>query len=198
VRFIALNSQDTPHDLSDENGKIIYNSMLHFGFLQEQLNWLANVALDVPDKDWSVVICSHACPMYNCNVWAKEKHYNYSLATGILNAFRKHTSFQAKCEYELPEFNAEVNVDFTGKGGNVIVWLGGHTHRDRLKEVDGIMCMEIDTDSMQSAGRSTYDRVERSERTNAIDVLTICPNEKKVYVTRIGAGPDREFTYETF
>ena len=199
VRFIALNSQDTPNDDVDEEGKIIHNGMLNFGFMQEQLDWLANVALDVPDKSWSVILCSHACPVYGFNeCWEKEKHYNYSLATGILNAFRKHTSFKGELTHPDAAFDAKVDCDFTGKGGNVIVWLGGHTHRDRLKEVDGIMCMEIDTDSMQSAGRSEYDRVECSYRTNAIDILTVHPHEHKVFVTRVGAGPDREFTYEVF
>ena len=198
VRFIALNSQDVPNDKHDEEGKVIYSSMLNFGFLQEQLDWLVNIALDVPDKEWSVVLCSHACPIYGGDVWDKEKHYNYPLALGILNAFRKHEKFQGETNFPDPLFNAKVDCDFTGKGGNVIVWLGGHTHRDRLKEVEGIVCMEIDTDSMQSAGRSEYDRVERSYRTNAIDILTIYPDQKKVYVTRVGAGPDREFTYETF
>lgn len=192
TRFIVLDSQDTPSDETLPDGKIKYNSMLHFGFLQDQLEWFANVALAVPDKDWNVVVCSHATPSYRGDS-ERESVYNYDVALGIVDAFRKRTAYNGVGSHPDPVFAVNVAVDFTGRGGNFVAWLGGHTHHDEISTENGIVCVVTESDSTESKGH-----IRGTDTEQAFDILTICPEEKKVYITRIGNGSDREFTYETF
>lgn len=192
TRFVVLDSQDTPSDEELPDGKIKYNAMLHFGFLQEQIDWFANVALDVPDSDWNVIVCSHANPAYRGDS-ARESVYNYDVMLGIINAFRKHTAYKGEGSHANPIFKVSADVDFTGKGGNFIAWLGGHTHRDAISLEEGVVCISTQSDCAQAAAH-----IKGTDTEQAFDIFTICPDEKKVYVTRIGEGPDREFTYETF
>lgn len=197
TRFVVLNSQDVPsyEPLPDKTAK--YNSMSHFGFLQEQMDWFVNVALQVPDKDWNVIVCSHVHISYKKEA-DHEKVYNMDVMRGIVDAFRKHTTYQGESHNEDSAFDVKVDVDFTGKGGNFVAWLGGHTHRDVILDCGGIVCVETTTDSKQNKEMNKIDTFMYSEHAQAFDVFTISPNEKKVYITRIGIGENREFTYETF
>lgn len=189
VRYIVLNGQDVPSDEIDERGYAKYNAMLHFGFLQKQIEWFAHVALQVPSREWSVIACSHASPS---GVKVEKEYYNYSLMTGVLNAFQKGNVYQGETVLENPLFNAKISVDFTNKGGNVIAWLGGHTHKDAINVEDGIVCINTAADT---AYISLYpDRMGTTEE-QAIDVFVIDTKKRKGDIVRIGKGEDRVFTY---
>ena len=197
IRYIVLNSHDTPSDEKTEEGFAKYNTMRYFGFLQKQIDWFANVALNVPDKTWSVVVCSHATYVGAQN---EEHEFNYALMAGVINAFKKHTRFSGKTEYDDPLLNAEISVDFTGKGGNFVAWLGGHVHINRITILDGITYVETASDASYEAYLQTGKRGKIQE--HAFSVFTIDPVKHKVYVTRIGKGDgdseDKEFEYEVF
>lgn len=198
MRYIVLSSQDVPHSEHDENGKVIFNKMRCYGFLQKQIDWFANVALDVPDKEWHVVCCSHA--LVTCKIQPEEGEirYNYDLMNGIINAFKKHTKFSGETSFENSLFNASVSVDFTGRGGVFVAWLGGHTHRDNIKVVDGIVNVSLMNDSCQNPNMAELPHVKITTNEQAVDIFTVNKKTKTVHVTRIGAGEDREFTYEVF
>jgi hypothetical protein len=193
IRYIVLNSQNVPNDEKTEEGYAKYNRMRHFGFLQKQVNWFANVALAVPDNTWSVVVCSHATYFGAKN---EENVYNYDLMMKVINAFQKHTSYAGKSEHENPLFNAEVAVDFTGKGGNFVAWLGGHRHKDHINVLDGITFVDVTTDASYENYMKLGKRGKIDE--HAFDVFTIDTKAHKVSITRIGGGEDREFEYEVF
>ena len=189
VRYIVLNGQDVPNDEIDERGYAKYNAMLCFGFLQKQIEWFANVALVMPSPNWSVIVCSHASPN---GVKVEERSYNYSLMTGVLKAFQGGTTFKSETVQENPLFNARISVDFTGKGGNVIAWLGGHTHKDAIAVENGIVCVDTTTDS---AFVSLYPEKAGTTAEQAFDVFVINRNKRKGKIIRIGVGEDREFVY---
>ncbi len=195
VRYIVLNCQNVPNDEKTEKGYAKYNRMLHFGFLQKQINWFANVALAVPDSTWSVVVCSHAT-YYGALEEDHAFNYNYDLMMNVINAFKKHTSYTGKTQHENPLFNAEISVDFTGKGGNFVAWLGGHRHDDHINVLDGITLVDVATDASYENYKKLGKRGKIEE--HAFDVFTIDTKLHKVYVTRIGGGEDREFDYEVF
>ena len=192
TRHIVLNTHDTPSDAVGADGFAVYNKFRLTGFRQEQLTWFAEVALQVPDREWTVVLCSHE----SIGVDPGCVFYNQELILGILNAFHRHTVYCADNRYEdVTGYDARVAVDFTGKGGDFAVWVGGHTHRDDARIPEGILVVCSTSDSMVSA-RGT--RQENTVTEQAFDIFTIDKTAHKIYVTRIGAGDDREFTYDVF
>ena len=193
VRYIVLNSQNVPNDDKTEEGYAKYNRMRNFGFLQKQVNWFANVALAVPDSSWNVVVCSHSTYF---GAKGEDNFYNYDLMINIINAFKKHTAYAGKTEHTNPLFNAEIRVDFTGKGGNFVAWLGGHRHSDHINTLDGVTFVDTTTDASYENYKKLGKRGKIEE--HAFDVFTIDTKAHKVFVTRIGGGKDREFEYEVF
>lgn len=190
VRHIVLNSHDLPSDEQLEQGGAKPDKFRLVGFREEQLNWFANVALDVPSPEWTVVLCSHESTSENLEM----EMYNVELLLGIINAFRKHTAYQATTAYEdVGGFDATVNVDFTGRGGDFAAWVGGHRHKDDYELRDGILAICTLNDCIYGPGREENTLTEQ-----AFDVFTIDKNAHKLYVTRIGAGEDREFTYDVW
>ena len=189
MRYIVLNSQDVPNEEKTAEGYAKYNVMRHFGFLQKQIEWFAHVALAVPDSEWNVVVCSHATPV---GAEKEQTVYNYDLILGVIDAFKKHALYQAKNEYGNPLFNASVAVDFTNRGGNFVAWLGGHRHKDDINEIGGVVCVDTTTDAAYVGANP--DKIG-SIKEQAFDVLTIDTKKRRAYMTRIGTGLDREFSY---
>lgn len=193
MRYIVLNTHDIPSDEKDENGFAKYNSFRLFCIREPQLQWLALVALDVPDKDWSVALCSHENP----NV-ISQKHLtrNNPILTGIINAFQNHTHFSMKTQFDDQPFcNAEIDVDYTEKGGNFIAWLGGHEHKDILQTIDNIVCVTTRNDAVRLDGGSAPERIIGTNTEHSFDVFLIDKQNRKGTIIRVGYGEDREFTY---
>ena len=185
VRYIGLDTHDVPSDALMEDGHPVYPKFTTTGYGQKQVEWFAHVALQVPSDQWTVVLCTH-------EPFEEGHHYNHRLIVGVVDAFRKHTRYEGETDYEdIPGFRARVSVDFTGKGGDFAVWLGGHTHKDIVRYQDGILTMSIASDA----------RVKKDEGTTqeqAFDIFTIDKKNHRILITRIGYGQDRELEYEVF
>jgi len=184
MRYIVLDSHDTPNDDLLEDGLPVYPKMTSLGFRQEQISWFANVALKVPASDWTVVLCTHETVIGD-----NEVYFNRDLVLGLIDAFRKHTAFEGTSSCSKPLYNASVSADFTGAGGNFAVWVGGHTHRNLEQHPNGILLLTTASDSFNAIGT-----IEEQ----AFDIFTINKKTHKLYATRIGRGESREFSYDVF
>ena len=190
LRHITLNTHDTPSDEIGPDGFAVYNKFRLTGFRQDQLTWLAEIALQVPGKDWTVVLCTHEALQHN-----KEFYYNTDLLLGIINAFRKHTAFRGSTHYdEITGYDAAVSVDFTDKGGDFAIWVGGHWHKDLYQIRDGVIAISCESDSLVSVPNGEIGTTDEQ----AFDMFTIDKTAHKIHITRIGRGADREFTYDVF
>ncbi len=188
IRFITLNTHVKWTDELDEKGISKCDIFRTCGVMQEQIDWFASIALDVPSTDWTVVIASHE-PLW-------EGWTNSDVLLGIVNAFRNHTVFETHKSFESrPYFNAHTRVDFTGRGGDVAIWIAGHTHADNAQYVDGILATATVNDSMHNSANSPFVHVKGTVTEQAIDIFTVDKKARKVYITRVGAGEDREFDY---
>ena len=194
MRYIVLNTHDVPSDETDEMGRAVYNTFRMFCIRETQLKWFAQTALSLPERDWSVVLCSHE------NATAKPHHKtrNHSLILGIINAFRRGEKFEGKTAFDdQPYLNAEISVDYTGRGGTFVAWVAGHVHEDKLVEEDGVISIATSNDSYGSAAGFLPPHEENTITEHTFDVFTVDKTRKKVYVTRIGGvGTDREFYYQ--
>ncbi len=189
IRYIVLNSHDTPNDDVKPDGFPMYPKMRCVGFGQTQLRWFAETALDVPTPDsgadvpWTVVLCTHE------SVCGDEEYFNREIVLGLIDAFRKHTVYEGRSDCTDPAYNASVCADFTGRGGDFAVWVGGHTHRDMEQNADGILLLTTASDSFNDIGNTDE---------QCFDIFTVNKAEHTICATRIGRGEDRAFTYEVY
>lgn len=193
VRYIVLNSHDIVSEEITQEGHAKHNRMRNYGFLQTQIDWLVNEALQVPNSDWFVVVCSHAGRIILTDE-NEPNEYNYSLVTKIFKAFNDHTKFEGEETHEQSWRNAKVSVDFTGKGGNFVAWFSGHSHADNIRKYEGITFVETTTDASYVAWKKTPG-IRGTTNEHAFDVFTIDKTAKKVYATRFGKGEDRTFEF---
>lgn len=193
IRYIVLNTHDVPTDEKDEDGFAKYNSFRLFCIRQEQLEWFAHVALNVPSQEWSVVLCSHE----NAATRAyQHRTHNNPLLVGIINAFKNHTSFSMKTQFEDEPFcDAEISVDYTDKGGNFIAWISGHDHKDKLEVIDDITCIITLHDAVRQDGGSYPTRILGTNTEHSFDVFLVDKAKRECKIVRVGYGEDREFTY---
>lgn len=189
MRLVVLNCFDVPSDETNEDGSAKYNKMGIEGYRQEQIDWFANVALNVPSPEWTVVVCSHTNPA------GGGKAYNSDVMFGIIDAFRNGRKFEMATEYPIDGYNAKISVDYTGRGGEFAVWVCGHTHYDNDVTVNGTLCTATISDWHHQSARLTFKREVGTITEQAFDVFTIDPVNHKISITRIGAGEDREFYY---
>src|SRR5690606_18459971 len=57
IRVVIINTNDVPYIL--DNGVPRYKQLNTLGLRHEQLNWLANKALQLPFNDWHVIVFGH-------------------------------------------------------------------------------------------------------------------------------------------
>lgn len=189
IRYIVLNCIDIPYVKVGEG--LQYKGMDTWVFRQEQLNWFANVALDVPNSDWSVVVCSHV-PINQGLI------INDHIFMNILQAFNDKTQYQGESLSSVnDDFKLSINVDYTSKGGNAICWVCGHTHQDKFITLPSnitykVLCTLNDSLNVQS-GEAT--KIKGTDTEQAFDIFTINKETRTVNITRIGAGENRSFTY---
>lgn len=152
----------------------------------EQIEWLANIVFNESDKSKTLVFVSHQ-PITNnfhSNIYADTAHAIQNLLIEKIN-----------------------------EGWNVVGWFSGHIHADRIYQTDHTDNTEANDQTTVSlpwktvticsdhTGISRDDDMIRdiyadSAETHAIDFVTINKTERKVNITRLGIGEDREYSYQ--
>ena len=154
----------------------------------KQLSWFKNVALSFNGGGWGVVIISHV-PITN--------HYEQS------NIGNNNAVISTLQNY--------INSSNANKA-DIIGWFSGHIHRDRIYtgvsvnddddsvgEYMGFRQVTITSDHTAIAypvgGSPTTHPIDDSDKSHAIDFVTINKDTKTVNITRLGIGEDRSYTY---
>ena len=165
VRFIVMNT----------NGGNVDNT---------QLIWLQNTALTFNNSGWAVVFISHQ-PISN--------HYHANISNAA-------------------EVRAIIQNYINGSASNkadIVGWFSGHIHKDRIytgvatNTTDdaegaemGFTQITITSDNTSIAyDDTTKHTVSNDNQSHAIDFITINKATKKVNITRLGIGEDREYSY---
>lgn len=193
VRLIWLNSFDLPYTLNSD-GTYKYNFLTQSGYQNQQLTWLANQALMLPDNTWQVMIFTH-CPLPGTFEVAAGQpqlsQYNSDVLVGIINAFQSGTKYsQADASRALP---INVTCDYTSQGKAVVIGLfSGHIHRDGQITYDGINCVETAC-SLCHAG--DIGRIKDTITEDCWDIFSVDTGNRKIHAYRFGYGTDRDLTY---
>lgn len=192
VRFIILNSHFAGEYAKSENGWEVNDRFAISCYGQEQLDWLANVALDMPDG-YGAMIAAHVPPNIEYTV-------DKAQLIGIVNAYCNKTAFSGSYTEGVDGWsNSTIEVDFTGAKGEIIAMFAGHVHGDSI-DVETMACPIITILSAGATANEPY--VENAPIRNfgtdtetSFDVVTINRRTRTIYLIRVGAGDDRTIQY---
>lgn len=186
VRYISLNCHDIPY-ISEDGVNYKFSGFSQANYSNKQLNWVANVALNLEGKEDYLVIPIGHSPLNSTGIIdADAQPANSNIMYSIFKAFVEGAAYNYTGSNKYDNYN--VNVDFTGKNGIIPVHHFGHTHRDNYA---------VNTFNMYNAinlnkNISTH---ANGENEFTFNIVTIDKNSRKVYITRHGNGEDFEFSY---
>lgn len=176
VRFIILNTHMT---------RTAVNS---FAFGDQQLNWLVDKALSFADAGWSVVFVAHV----PCNMVQ-----DFTVFQGILNAFYNGSAYTGSYGTAgAPEY-VSVSCNYVGKHtADLIGYFCGHVHEDRIV-TGSLPCavVSILSDAMLPFEEGSQLRTSGTADEHVLDFVTVDKDSRMVYLTRLGAGENRSFSY---
>lgn len=192
IRHIFLNSHTDGNGSNDSNGHAVYNPMKNFVYGKEQLEWLIDVLSNANGKD--IVVYGH--PLISQSA-------DGTLLAGILNAYNNKTSYSnsltVSAEYwgtDAEYTNISVNANFANVTGEVIAYFHGHNHKDNIDATSYTFpSIGITTAGGDVRDSNPVERVVGTATETALDIVTIDKLNRKIYMTRIGAGADRECSY---
>ena len=153
-----------------------------------QIAWLLNAFKEIP-ADYKVVVIGHGFIADNMTAFRS----SYAPIAAALDAVKAKTAYvYNNVTYD---YSTLSNVD-------VMCMITGHTHIDgSITTTGGIPCICTTTDSYAQNYElvdGTPTQVERTKGTvdeQAFDVYQFDFTNRKIYVTRIGYGSNREFSY---
>jgi hypothetical protein len=104
------------------------------GYQEEQIDWLANVALQNVPEDYTTVIVGHihADAMKDSvdedNIYG-DHYYNVDLVNQVINDFMRGTSSMVTSNTK--NWEVSVKSDFTSQGKRIMAgYIHGHQHQD--------------------------------------------------------------------
>lgn len=196
VRFIMLNSQTNGDGSLNSDGNVIYNAQKNSVYGTEQLIWLSEIALNMPD-DWIAIIMAHA-PLN----WSKDG----VLLAGIITAYNGRTSYSGTANAfdtywgsgvtDTTYTQISVSVDFTESKGEIAAFFHGHVHKDGIDSTAyPFPCLSITTAGGDVRDTNPQERIPGTSTETAMDIVTLDMENRKIYTTRLGVGSDRQISY---
>ena len=163
--------------------RIITIDALDWSHYEKQKKWICKVLDEIKEKeDWGIIIISHYLPTHSS--------FKGSGGGKIDEVVKPIFAYANKTTYN--------SYNFTTAKCQIMFIACGHTHWDNLAKVNNVNIFSSVNDSMRV---ETYEGLTAPTKTLgtitecSFEVITIDKKLRKVYLTKIGAGEDREFTY---
>lgn len=196
IRYVVINPVWNVWAGNASDGFVtdIQHSFFHNAFIgQAQFNWLTDIALNV-QTGWNIIILTHVVPDGTDARYFKD----YQLFNAIVNAFNNKTAVNQSYTGAETFQNSSVNKDFSGTNGEIIAIFGGHKHADSVNTTS-LSCPMITVTTCGAywdiRDENPPVRTAQTDTEFAFDVVTIDKTARKIYLTRVGAGSDREVDY---
>lgn len=201
TRFIVLNSHFGGKYAEDENGWAVNNRFATSCYGQAQLEWLANVALDMPEGYGAVLTCHTPPRPVN---GATTAGIDSAQLNGIINAYCGRTTFTGSCTAGVDGWsNSDISVDFTDAKGEIIALFAGHIHWDTV-DTTALACplitiisagAPVNTVNLADGESAPVRYPWGTDQETSFDIVTINRETRTIYCTRVGAGEDREVSF---
>lgn len=189
TRFIFLNTNNTPPYEKNEDGTAAYDRFHASCLCQEQYDWFITVALDMPEG-------------YTACIFGHEPYPgDYVQLVGIVDAYNNKGTFSNTfTDSDNTWRNSTVSVNFANAKGEIAGVFAGHTHLSEMRYTGNnpmySTCPLITTtNSVGGVVRDGTTRKDGEDTEFAMDVVTLDKANHTIYVTRLGAGVDREVSY---
>ena len=166
---------------------IQHNFMVTPMFGPQQLQWFAEEALDMP-PEYAAIIITHYAP--------EAKDFN--VFKGIVDAFNNQTVYRGQYIGAEEWQSTRIAVNYENAYGEIIALFQGHKHMDAENDFfDTIPCINVTTTGAYWAvnDENAENRVKGTATEFALDAVVIDRTNRKIYLTRIGAGDDRVISY---
>ncbi len=196
IRYICLDSVDIPF-IYDENGKLKYHGQWMFSMSQKQIDWLVNTALKFEEDGWGIIFVLHGVPYPSADREKLTNLFKYiTVVMDIADAYKKGEDIQK--DYYDGDMKNHVDAEFSKyKRGEMISFIVGDHHADVVEySKAGIPYIFTANAVMYYSGAHTA--VPRTDGTKSeilFDVMTLDKKDRKIYITRMGAGSDRIVEY---
>lgn len=195
TRFIVLNSQFGGEYSENANGHAVNNRFGTSCYGQAQLDWFADVALDMP-SGYGAIIFTHVPPRA-VNGATTPYTVDYAQFNGIINAYCNKTTYSGSFSGVAGWTSNNVSVDFSNAQGEIIALFAGHIHEDTI-DTETLECPIITVTAGGAPSNNDeqiYNRPYGTGLETSFDVVTINRATKMIYCTRVGAGSDRAVSY---
>ena len=155
-----------------------------FGFGNVQLNWLAEHALALPGAGWHLVFVCHIPP-------DDTRIRDGAALLDLLTAYENGGAYHVTSGTEGDGDYVSVSGNFAGSyAGEIIGFFCGSTGTDSIgSAANGFRVLTIRPAVCRDAG------VAGTSVEYAMDVVTMEPGARMMYLTRLGAGSNRSFDY---
>lgn len=195
TRHIVLNCIDIPYILN-ENGNPKYEGQYTVGYREDQLKWFIEKLETSENKD--IFLYQH---VQFGDTYKKENEmsrYNEDEIMKIIDDFN-NKKIHKSSRTDNPDFNYNVEGDFTRTTGKVVYGMYGHYHNDAITELNGVQYIttgsSVPVERKWRGSGLLADRTLHTLQEDLFDVIIIKPTERKVKMLRFGAGYDREIEY---
>jgi hypothetical protein len=198
IRFILIDTNDIPEGVLDDSGSQKYDRWGTHTVRQEQLNWLANVALANVPSDYHVVVMGHT-PLNEGKEggWsdtgsvAVTGYRNLDLIADVLVAFRDGA--KAEINSTDTEFPLNITADFTTQGPrNLVGYFCGHTHREAISKYKDLSIIEVTCSVFYANDKSRF--VETITE-DGFDVIQIDTQNRNANIHGFGYAKNRSVKY---
>lgn len=168
VRYVILDT--TEHHLGEDTAWGV-----QYGMSREQLSWICDRALRLPDKEWGVAVFGHV----PCVQELTSSYAEYEDLRLVLETFKN----KEKCEF----------ADFTNADGELIAYICGHNHQDRAACVNGVLHISTGCDAY--CKDDIFPRNVGTTDNTLFDLFLVDKQQRTVQLFRVGAGKNRKFNY---
>lgn len=188
IRLIGLDSNDIPDEIMNEDDRPKYYGIMHMGYQEQQLDWLANIALQNVPSDFTTVIVAHVQADATTSSDTVDDHftdmyYNVNLMTQIVNDFKYGRSTTISGTIE--DWEVSIQTDFTGQGPRTIAgFIHGHRHLELFTNSVGFNSIGI-TCSIDKDGNQV----------DGWNIVTVDTVNKRLVLKGFGRATDREYDY---
>jgi len=193
LRLIFLCTNDYDHITNEERKRYKQYERIS----DEQLEWFGSTALNCPDG-YAVMVFSHIHPFRLEDksdsgqfIIETDENKNYLNSVLLLKAFKEGKSVTVKGK----------TYDFSNSKREVICWFYGHDHSDAMVTIDGITYVGVASQTAyipqlwDPIGYYPSPRTMNTVYEDAWDAVLWKKSERKIYLTRFGAGEDRVIDY---
>lgn len=122
---------------------------------------------------------------------------NATVVERILKAFNNKEKYEEN--NSSVEFPYSISVDYTKNQGEIICYISGHVHYDKIEEIDGITYInQLNSRATQDHTGPTINTPERvmdTDSQEALSVYKVDRENRKIYIIKHGAGEDAQINY---